>query len=125
MEITINDQRKIFAVQNEFSEGYPYLKLEFFSKPHKQGGASSKKLMKHISKTIAECRTVHKAGHIMIQPHMTVAELEQGFRDVYGLSIEVFSKAGDKWIEATEADIRTLEQQNDAGRKFSLLEEVL
>lgn len=83
MEITINDQRKIFAVQKEFNEMFPYLILEFYSKPNKRGGSPSKKPMKHISKTIADCRTIHSSGNITIQPQMTVGELEQSFRDVY------------------------------------------
>ena len=56
MEITINDHRKIFAIQKEFSDMFPFLRLEFYSKPHKAGGSASEKLMKHISKSIAECR---------------------------------------------------------------------
>src|SRR5580693_1204655 len=102
MEITINDDRKIYAIQHEFSEGFPFLKLEFFSKPNKNGGPASLKPMKHISKTIAECRTIHSTGHISIHPNMTVGEVEQNFEDVYGLSVEVFRKAGDGWEEVTE-----------------------
>ena len=95
MEITISDQRKIFAVQNEFSVLFPFLKLEFYSKPHKRGGAPSSKPIKHISKTIAECRTVHSSGNITIHPQLTTGELEQHFMDVFGLTTHVFRKAGD------------------------------
>ncbi len=125
MEITINDQRKIFAVQNEFSEWFPFLKLEFYSKSNKGGGSPSKKVIKHISKTIAECRTIHSSGHVAIQPGMTVAELEQNFRDVFGLSLAVFRKAGGKWIEATENSNLTLQEQNEEGSKLSKVEAVV
>jgi hypothetical protein len=119
MEITITDQRKIFAVQKEFSDMFPFLKLEFFSKPHTGIGAPSKKLMKHISKTIADCRTIHSEGHVTIQPNMTLGELEQGFRDVFGLSLEVFRKSGEDWLEASENSDWTLERQNEEGRKLN------
>lgn len=39
MKIAINDNRKIFAIQEEFNTAFPYLKLEFYSKPHKSQGA--------------------------------------------------------------------------------------
>ena len=72
MIITINDHRKIFAIQEEFNAGFPNLKLEFFSKPHQSNGASEKEFIKHNSKTIGECRTIHESGHITITPQMTV-----------------------------------------------------
>jgi len=124
MEITINDNRKIFAIQKEFSDMFPFLKLEFYSKPHKSGGAPSTKPMKHISKTIAECRTIHSSGFITIQPQMTLGELEQGFRDVYGLSTQVFCKSGNEWQETTGTDDRTLEKQNEEGKELSKAEMV-
>ncbi len=117
MEITINDQRKIFAIQKEFSDFFPFLKLEFYSKSNTEGGIPSKKPMKHISKTIAECRTIHNSGHIKIQSKMTVAELEQSFRDVYGLSLEVLRKSSDGWVKISENSDYTLDQQNEEGQK--------
>lgn len=116
MEITINDQRKIFAVQKEFSEMFPFLKLEFYSRSNMAGGAQAGKLMKHISKTIAACRTIHSSGYITIQPHMTVGELKQRFKDVYGLSAGVYRKSGEVWVETPEMGGLTLENQNIEGR---------
>ncbi len=119
MKLTINDNRKIFAIQEEFNTAYPYLKLEFFAKPHTVGGGSAKKLIKHNSKTLGECRTVHNKGHITITPEMTVADLEQRFRDAYGLSVQVFRKSGKVWLETTVTDAWTLEQQNNEGESLS------
>lgn len=125
MEITINDQRKIFSVQKEFSEMFPFLKLEFYSRSEKGGGASAGELMKHISKTIAACKTIHSSGYITIKPHMTVDELKQLFKDVYGLSTGVFRKSGDVWVETSETADLTLEKQNIEGNELSQLEQVL
>lgn len=115
MKITINDKRKIFAIQEEFNNAFPFLKLEFFAKPHTVGGGSAKKLIKHNSKTLGECRTVHNKGQIAITPQMTVAELEQRFSDVYGLGVQVFRKSGKVWLETTVTDGWTLERQNAEG----------
>ena len=56
MKIIINDKRKVFAIQEEFNKEYPFLKLEFFSKPHTSGGASAQKFISHNSKTLGEYR---------------------------------------------------------------------
>jgi hypothetical protein len=119
MKITINDNRKVFAIQEEFNLMFPYLKLEFFSKPHKAGGASPKKLLKSNSKTLGECRTIHKKGMLTITPKMTVNDLEQHFSDIYGLSAQVFRKSGKVWLETTVTDKWTLEEQNKQGEALT------
>ncbi len=112
MEMTLNDHRKIFDIQKEFSEMFPFLKLEFYSKSNKTGGAPSTNLMKHIGKRIAECRTIYTSGNITIQPNMTIGELEQNFRDIYGLSIEIFRKSANEWLATKETNEWTLDKQN-------------
>jgi len=119
MQILINDHRKLYAIQEDFSRMFAFLKLEFFSKPHKVGAPSSKKLIKSPSTTIGECRVIHNTGTITITPHMTVAELEQSFSDVYGLSVQVFRKSGRVWLETTVTDGWTLEKQNKQGETLS------
>ena len=119
MKITINDHRKIYAIQTEFQTVFPYLKIEFFAKPHKVGTPSPKKIMKHPSKTLGECRTIHKQGAITITPQMTVADLEQNLNAVYGLSVQVFRKSGNAWLETSVTDNWTLEQQNRQGEELS------
>lgn len=119
MKIAINDKRKIFAIQEEFNAIFPYLKLEFFAKPHSTSGAASKKTVQQQSKTLAESRTIHNSGSITITPKMTVCDLEQRFCDVYGLSIRVFRKSGKVWLETTVTDGWTLEEQNNQGQDLS------
>ncbi len=119
MQVVITDNRKIFAIQEEFSTLFPYLKLEFFSKPHTVGGSSAKKLIKHNSKTLGECRTIHNKGKITITPQMTVSDLEQNFGDVYGLGVQVFRKSGRAWLETTVTDGWTLDEQNSQGEALS------
>ena len=114
MKIAINDHRKIFAIQEEFNSAFSNLKLEFYSKPHQSKGASEKEFIKH-GKTLGECRTIHEDGNITITPHMTVYNVEQNFRDIYGLGVQVFRKAGGVWLETTETDGMTLEEQNKLG----------
>jgi hypothetical protein len=119
MKIAINDHRKIFAVQEEFNSVFPYLKLEFFAKPHRSGGESEKRFVRHNGKTLSECRTIHNKGKITITPNMTVTDLEQRFSDVYGLDVQIFRKSGKVWLETTVTDGWTLEEQNSQGESLS------
>ena len=119
MKILINDHRKLFSIQKTFNTMFPYLKLEFFGKPHKVGAPSSKKLIKHPAKTIGECRVIHNKGTITITQAMTVADLEQNFMDKYGLSVQVFRKSGKAWLETTATDNWPLETQNKQGADLS------
>jgi hypothetical protein len=119
MKIQLNDKRKVSTIQKEFSRFFPYLKIEFYSKPHKTGGASAKRLLKHGEKTLFECRTIHNNGDITITPQMTVGEFEQRFTDVYGLHVQVFRKSGKAWLQTTRTDNWTLEEQNSQGKELS------
>ena len=119
MKIIINDRRKIFAVQKEFSQIFPYLKLEFYAKPHQSVGASSQKIMQHPAKKIGECRTTHQSGNITITPNMMVLDLEQSFSDVYGLTVRILRKSGKTWLKTTVTGRWTLEAQNQQGEELS------
>lgn len=118
-EIVINDQRKLQAVQQEFNHLFPYLKIEFFRKPHRTSEASPRQWMLKGDATIGECRTVHHDGTLSITPGMTVSALEQCFRDQFGLSVQVFRKSSKVWLETTVTDGWTLEQQNREGLALS------
>jgi hypothetical protein len=121
MKIIINDRRKIFSIQKDFNEMFPFLRLEFFVKSNVQSGPSSGKMIKHPSKTLGECRTVHKRGTVTITPNMTVADLEQNLKSVFGLSAQVFRQSGKAWLETTVTDGWTLEEQNRQGEELSKL----
>ncbi|HEY4799813.1 MAG TPA: hypothetical protein VII99_12105 [Bacteroidia bacterium] len=115
MQIIINDHRKLFAIQKEFSKLFPYLRLEFFAKPGREHAHASKKIMKHPSKTIGECRTLHNKGFITISPNMTVAGLEENFASVYGIEARVMQKSGSMFLETASTNNWTLGKQNEQG----------
>ena len=93
MKIVINNSRKIFAVQEEFSTMFPGLKIVFHAKPSSRGAAPSPKLVIHSSKTLQECRAISREGTIEILPTMNISELKGNLRDIFGLSAEIFRKS--------------------------------
>ena len=118
MKIKISSDRKIFEIQEEFNTAFPYLKLEFFKKTHNSGENSPKKWMELSSKSLSEFKSVQD-GALEIEPNMTVAFIEQEFKDKYGLGVQVFRKSGKVWLETTFTDGWTLEEQNNQGEALS------
>ncbi|MBA4057209.1 MAG: hypothetical protein C0490_21025 [Marivirga sp.] len=112
MKIQINDHRKIFAVQEEFNKLFPHLKLEFLSKPSKVGNPASEKVMDESSKTLGACRVVHTKGELTLSHAMTVADLKETLRDTFGLSVRILRRLRDKWIQTTENENLSLDEQD-------------
>jgi len=125
MKIIINDSRKIFAIQKEFSKMFPNLKLEFSAKPNKPGGKPSHKVITHPSKTLGECRAVHTSGSLTVTPETSVAQFEQDLRDNFDLVAHVFKKSGKQWIETTSTDGWSLKHENDQGAEMEKPETVI
>lgn len=128
MEIVINNNRKIFAIQEEFNNMFPGLAIAFYAKPNKSGGAPSTKLVQHSSKTLHDCRSINKEGTIEILPTMNISELKKYFRDIFELSIEIFQKGEERAEENPISEKQTFEELNKefSGKKafrFSLNED--
>ncbi len=112
MKIVINNHRKIFAIQEEFNNLFPGLKIKFHAKSSKSGAASSVKLVVHSGRTLQDCRTTSKQGTITILPTMNVSDLKENFSNVYGLSVEISRKGNPGGIENPLSDKLTLEENN-------------
>ena len=119
MKIQISDTATIREIQRAFSDRFPFLKLEFFSRPHQKGKGSEKKYMKTDDALLKDFRRVHRAGDLIIQPEMRVTELETMFHDNFGLFVQVFRRSGKLWLETTATDSWTLTLQNDQGKELS------
>jgi hypothetical protein len=110
MKIEINNHRKIFAIQEEFNSMFPGLTLAFYAKPSNPGAAPSTKLIRHSGKTLQDCRSINKEGAIEILPSMNIMELKNYFRDVFGLSVEIFQKGEQGANKPIDMNNLTLEE---------------
>ena len=121
MEILITDDRLISDIQKEFSTEYPFLKIEFFRNFHKSGEPSAK--LQLISKTLAlgQVRSVHTEGMVDLNGGRSVEEIEKEFQSKYGLSVQVFRKSGNVWIETSLTDHWSLIRQNYQGQQLDRL----
>jgi len=116
--MTIQPNIKLSELQNEFTSTFPFLKLEFFKKPHGIHGASPKK---DLIKTdmILKLKKKGSEKSIIISEDMPVSTVEQLFNEYFGLSAQVFRKSGKSWLETSMTDDWTLKRQNDEGCELS------
>ncbi|MGV3629780.1 MAG: hypothetical protein ACO1O6_01165 [Bacteroidota bacterium] len=116
MIVIISAQRTIYAIQDEFSKIFPYLKLDFYLKGLEK---NNWKRIINPSRTIAECSPKEFDGSLLVTPGMTVAELEQGLETCYGLGVIVFRKSGWTWLETTFTGHWSLSRQNREGKMIT------
>ncbi len=91
MKILIKDTLTIEEIKEQFSKKFPYLKIEFFTQPHKKFTGSKKENMIPVSATIGESRSVHSIGDLTIDENTKVAHLEKEMMDKFGLFVQVFN----------------------------------
>ena len=112
MKIVINNNRKIFAIQEEFNALFPALKIVFHAKPSSAGGVPSPKIVMHSSRTLQDCRSIFREGTIEILPTMNISDLKGNLRDIFGLSAEIYRKTSNVENEEVLSDQQTLEALN-------------
>lgn len=119
MKLQINLETKIKDIQNQFTELYPYLKVEFYRKPHSEKELSSAADRISPDKSFSEENKSLKPESIAINRHRTVGALEKEFYEKFGIAMQVSRKSGNIWIETSKTDDRTLKEQNRLGKTMS------
>ncbi len=120
MTMDIKPDTKIIEFQSEFITLFPNLKIEFFTRPHEEGGTSWSKYM-HFkrTKTLGEIGQVQGESTLEFTPQMTTGAFEQALWQKYALAVQVFRKSMGTYIESTKSDKWTLEEQNKDGYEAS------
>jgi len=119
MKMQIHHDDTLELVQKSFSAAFPFLKLEFFTRPHDKGRPTEKQFMLNTKRTIDSCNPKLSDATVMIPTAMTVQELESVFQERLGLYIQVFRKSGRVWLETTATDDWSLFKQNEQGQELS------
>lgn len=109
---SITPEKSIQDIQQEFSRIFPFLKVEFSLK-----GSGIKKfipgdyflkiMLTHTDGKKAENRQIN------ITPAVTIKELKEKGEEVFGISIRVYRKFRNIWLESTITEHLTLQQHND------------
>ncbi len=112
MKLILTPSTTIGDLKKQFASCFPNLRLEFFNEEHRQGQSSSmnKKLVNDTSLSLISGITAQK--YFQFEPTATVAEFEQGLQNEFDLSVQVFRRSGNVWLETIQTDSLTLEKQN-------------
>jgi hypothetical protein len=116
--LMINDTQKLKEIKDAFNANYPHLKIEFFSEEHKTGEASSRKAMYEDSLTLKEIRKNHTAGELSIDGHQKTSTFENNFHNHFGVTVQVFRRSGNLWLQTTTTDEWSLAHQEKTGQEF-------
>lgn len=102
----------MLQIQEEFSNMFPFLKIEFFELPHGPIESSPRSKMITSEKRLKEGIKGVIEKSLFLFNDTTVSQLEEQFRLELGLYVQVFRKSGKLWIETSLTDSWTLERQN-------------
>lgn len=119
IEIEITKTKKTGTIKQIFNKAFPYLKIEFFNKAHSTGEPSSRNQLVQNNVNIGEINANMKEGLLSIDKSDKVSAFEQLFQQKFGLSVQVFRKQNNVWIETTKTDQLTLGEQNEKGKVAS------
>ncbi|MBL7816548.1 MAG: hypothetical protein JNL70_16125 [Saprospiraceae bacterium] len=115
MKLLLTHSKTIEDVQQAFSDSYPHLKIEFFTRPHDMNASSwSKHMITDRTQTLEKIGML-KEGVLTLTDDTVTGEFEQLLSVRYGLFIQVFRKSMGSWLESTRTDSWTLGEQERKG----------
>jgi hypothetical protein len=113
MILQIFDSLTIEEVQERFNECFPYLKLAFYSKPHKIFQPSDDG-DEYISKIrLSDIRKNHDNGVLEIKSWYKTARVEADLKEYFDLNAQVLrlDLKSNSWVQTYLSDNLTLKEQ--------------
>ncbi len=117
LRLYVDNKYSVENIQKQFNAYYPFLKLEFFT--NQRTTKNFFKAAPIACAVVNELFSKNMEGTINVEKLRTVAEVENEFKNEFGLSAQIFRLSGNVWIETTLTDDWTLEKQNKEGEQIS------
>lgn len=116
--LVIDNRQHVTGIQKQFSNEFPFLKIEFFKEPATDKKGIAKNRMYLSTEEPSTLKKINAPVNIQLSKNMTVVELEKLFETEAGLFVQVFRKSGNVWLETTATDDWTLNEQNEQGKNL-------
>jgi hypothetical protein len=116
MILTINDDLLVEEVQECFSKCFPDLKIEFYSKPGNYEHSVSDHDHAKPKARIGEIRNKHSSDSLEIKPSDTAGKIENSFKSLLGLDVQIFRVETKNWTQITTAGRCSLKVQQEPAR---------
>lgn len=113
MLLPIDDDRQISELQERFSNSFPWLKIEFYSHPHHWKEGTSESEIINPQRLTGDVRSNHAHGVLEIKSWYQTGRVEQDFKHLFGLNVQIFKLEDGKWKQTVSSDKLTLKQQNE------------
>lgn len=117
IKIHIAKNSSVGHIKHQFTEMFPFLKLEFLYE-----GVKDKKQQLMIASNETLLGTLQRKlreGYIDVDENLIVADLEAQFKDDFLLNVQVFRRSGSLWLETTITDSWSLGRQNQHGQEIT------
>jgi hypothetical protein len=120
MQLHISKTNSVKELQDQFSNLFPFLNINFYSNGKTTDLQSGRRASLFTRETvIKDINPRLNDGELAIIESMNVADLEKGFYEKFGLSIQVLRRSGNLWLDTCRTNSWTLKEQNDHGREIS------
>ena len=108
MLLEIDDTKTVGDLQERFNLCFPQLRIEFYNRPHHWQEESADNLKINPGMLIGSIRKIHAPGVLEIKSWYKTGEVEQNFKDLFGLNVQVFYHDTDGWKQSIHSDNKTL-----------------
>lgn len=115
-QLIIDADHTFKNVQEAFNTFFPFLKLEFF---YRNSGKGRKAERIAPERSVVPFLPGGQPVSILLNPEMTILELEQLLSEQLLLDIQIYRKAGSVWVETILTGHWSLHLQNEEGGHFS------
>ena len=112
----ISGDTRLSEIRDMFQGRFPFLQLEFYSKPHAQGEKTPEQFRLDPNLMVRKACKNYRAGFLSLDEKMKVGTFEQIMYDMFGLNVQVYRKSYNEWLQTWSTDMWTLEEQNRRGR---------
>lgn len=116
MLLHIDDNALITDLQDDFSDSFPLLKIEFYDEPHHYKERASDKHRILGDWKIGSIRKIHNPGELEIMSWYSAGRVERDFKEKFGLNVQVFRQENGSWIQNRNSDTLSLAEQMDRAR---------
>jgi hypothetical protein len=118
MIIEIDDTKNVSDLQERFSFSFPSLKLEFCPKKHGWEDICPENKFYSGDTSIASIRKIHDPGTLNVNSWNKVGEVEKEFYKKFGLSVQIFYRCGQRWIQTGKSDNLTIDSLQEKTYKY-------
>lgn len=116
MILRIDDNKSIEDLQDKFEQCFPGLRIEFYDQSHDWFEATPPKHQIPAGRLICDIRKINSSGTLEIKSWFQAGKVEQDFKELYGLNVQIFRLKNNKWVQTTQSDNLTLAQLIDKSK---------